>query len=400
MSNLRVAMIAPPWLTIPPNGYGGIEEVVFSLIRELKKQNVDIELFSVGKTKIRGVKNHYLYDEGQYQHIHKPVYESLPIAIAHMQFALNYIEQDGTFDIIHDHNVNTYIGPFILQYAAKNKHIPPAIQTLHGPPFSTKQTIEQDLPDNRPYWRQIGLSAEGSYFVSISKAQEKSAPKELRSKLLPYIYNAVNPSDFIYRDKKKPYFLTLARFSRDKGQHIAAQLCSELGYSLRMAGQVAGLTSPRQLFLELSNPLSSYRNAGDFRYYSDKVLPYTANFKNINYIGNIAGQKKLLTIANARALLFPINWEEPFGMAVIESLASGTPVIAMRRGAMPEIIEHGVNGFLANTASEFRSYMQRIDEIDPAACRDSIKSKFSSEIMAEHYLRHYRKIVHGEIAIK
>ncbi len=390
---LRVAMIAPPWLKIPPAGYGGIEEVVYSLIRELKKLDIEVELFSIGRTKIRGIKNHYLYEDEQYTQIHKPGYESMPIAMAHLQYALNYIERDGKFDIIHDHNVNLYTGAFVLQYAAGNSRIPPAVQTLHGPPFSTAQTIEQGMPDNRPFWEQIGLSNTSSYFVGISKAQNDSAPEKLRTKLLRPVYNAVNTDDYPFRDKKKSYFLTLARFSRDKGQHIAAELSAELNLPLRMAGQVAGLTTPRQLTLELSNPLSSYRNVEDFKYFSDKILPIAAHNKNINYIGNLSGQRKLSTIANARALLFPIDWEEPFGMAVIESLASGTPVVAMNRGAMPEIIEHGKNGFLASNAKEFKEYMLRVDEIDPAYCRRSVEKKFSARHMAEEYIKRYKQVI-------
>lgn len=98
-------------------------------------------------------------------------------------------------------------------------------------------------------------------------------------------------------------------------------------------------------------------------------------------------------ISNAKALLFPIDWEEPFGMAVIEALACGTPVVAMNRGAMPEIIEHGVNGFLANTEKEFFEYANRVDEIDPEACRKSVEQKFSAKTMAEAYVDRYRQTI-------
>jgi glycosyltransferase involved in cell wall biosynthesis len=98
-------------------------------------------------------------------------------------------------------------------------------------------------------------------------------------------------------------------------------------------------------------------------------------------------------IANAKALLFPIDWEEPFGMAVIEALACGTPVIAMNRGAMPEIIKHGVNGFLANNEAEFFDYANRAEEIDPAACRRSVEEMFSADAMAAAYVTRYKKVI-------
>jgi glycosyltransferase involved in cell wall biosynthesis len=145
--------------------------------------------------------------------------------------------------------------------------------------------------------------------------------------------------------------------------------------------------------LELSNPLSSYRSHPHFKYYSDKILPYTIKYPRITYSGNLSGSAKIKFIAEAKALLFPIQWEEPFGMSVIEALACGTPVVAMNRGAMPEIIEHGVTGFLANNEEEFTEYMKRVDEIDPAACRRSVEEKFSASAMAEAYLERYKDII-------
>lgn len=98
-------------------------------------------------------------------------------------------------------------------------------------------------------------------------------------------------------------------------------------------------------------------------------------------------------ISEAKALLFPVTWEEPFGMAVIEALACGTPVIAMNRGAMPEIIEHGVNGFLANDEKEFAEYMERVDEIDPKECRRTVEERFSAVAMAEAYVERYKEAI-------
>jgi glycosyltransferase involved in cell wall biosynthesis len=131
----------------------------------------------------------------------------------------------------------------------------------------------------------------------------------------------------------------------------------------------------------------------EFRYYSDHILSYTLRYPKITFSGNLKGQRKTKFISEARALLFPIDWEEPFGMAVIEALACGTPVIAMNRGAMPEIIQHGVNGFLANSEQEFLEYMGRLDEIDPAACRQSVIDKFSEDVMAQSYLDRYMQAI-------
>jgi glycosyltransferase involved in cell wall biosynthesis len=231
------------------------------------------------------------------------------------------------------------------------------------------------------------------YIIGISDALMKPAPKVLKAHILPTVYNAIELKNFPFLKDKKDYFITLARFSRDKGQHIAAELCVKNGYRLRMAGTINGIETNSRLLFELANPLSSYRSFDDFRYYSDRILPYTIKYKNITFSGNLSGAVKMKFISEARALLFPIDWEEPFGMAVIEALACGTPVIAMNRGSMSEIIEHGVNGFLANDEAEFEEYMRRIDEIDPADCRMSVENKFSAATMASEYIKRYKQAI-------
>lgn len=390
-NRLRVAIIAPPWLKIPPEGYGGIEVMLDGLIRGLLKLGVTIELFSIGETRIRGVKRNYIYKSTQYDHIHKPVYASAPIISAHLQYSLDYILQDGKFDIIHDHNGIFACGP-LMDWASRVDGMPPILQTHHGPPFSTDDSIARGEPDNRIQWGQLGESKR-LFFINISKTMETSAPRSLGSQTVQAVHNAIDISKFKFKDKKKNFFITLARFSREKNQRLAAQICDRAGYNLKMAGTVAGIMSSRQLQLELANPLSNYRSADDFRYYSDNILPLTIKNPKIQYVGDVKGERKLNLISNAKALLFPIDWEEPFGVAVIEALASGTPVVAMNRGAMSEIIVHGKTGFLAKNEKEFEKYMTKVDQIDPYVCRDSVLEKFSVEKMSREYLDRYKQII-------
>jgi len=384
-------MLAPPWLPVPPNGYGGIEVVLDGLVGGLKKHGVEVELFSIGETKIRGIKNHYLYKTGQYCSIARPMYDSLPIVGAHIQHALNAIKKDGNFDIIHDHNV--YYGPLLLAHATMDRDLPPVVHTNHGPPFANEQTLANGIPDNMPFWQQFASFDHRVYMVGISKALMKPAKRMLGKYALKPVHNAIDVNKFVFKEKKGKYYITLARFTRDKAQHVAAELCDKLGYELRMAGSVAGITSTKQLTLELANPMSDYRNSADFRYYSDKILPLTVKNSRIKNVGDVSGLAKQRLISNARALLFPIDWEEPFGMVVIEAMACGTPVVAMNRGAMPEIIKHGINGFLANSVEEFEEYMQRVDEIDPNECRRSVEERFSSDVMAAQYIERYREVI-------
>jgi glycosyltransferase involved in cell wall biosynthesis len=391
MSKLRVAIIAPPWLALPIRGYGGIELVLDGLIEGLLKLGVEVEVFGNGSHVTKGVKTHSLYKTEQFNHIHRPMYESLPIICAHLQFALTKIKEDGNFDIIHDHT--GYMGIQLLAWATTDQGLPPAVHTHHGPPFTTAHMLSQDLPDNYPYWEQLAKHMERSYLVGISDALMRSAPEALHKYILPTVYNAIDISHFHFSPTKKNYFITLARFSHDKGQHIAVRLAAKTKSRLRMAGTVAGIESNRKLLLELANPMSHFRSFDEFSYYSDKILPYVLRYPKITYSGNLKGGKKLQFIAEAKALLFPIDWEEPFGMAVIEALASGTPVIAMNHGAMPEIIIHGVNGFLANNEEEFEEYMGRVDEIDPAVCRQTVAEKFSSDAMALAYIERYQEAI-------
>lgn len=390
-TSLRIAVIAPPWLTIPPKGYGGIEMVISALVQGLVELGVTVEIFGVGGSKFKGAKLHSIYSEEQFPFIKESMYDTaLAIPTYHVQKALHMIEEDGAFDIIHDHN--NFLGPQVLAWATKSGTLPPAVHTLHGPPFTTKEMLANGRSDNRLFWSELGTN-HWLRIVPISKTLAASAPKPLGDILLEPVYNAVNLSDFPYKEKKKNYFITLARFNHDKGQHIAARICAKHNFRLRMAGTVSSIMTNQRLVLELANPFSRHRHNEEFKYYSDEILPYTVRYPKITYSGNIDGRAKLDFLSDAKALLFPINWDEPFGMAVIEALACGTPVVAMRRGAMPEIIEHGVNGFLADNEKEFEEYMLRIDEIDPADCRKSVEERFSANSMAAAYIDRYEQLI-------
>ena len=380
-------MLAPPWLPVPPVGYGGIENVIAPLVPELMRSGVDVEVFTIGESPIEATRKHHLYASGQHSHIHKPYYDTLPVIGAHMLHALRTIEADGGFDLIHDHNF--YLGPLMFAFARST--LPPVIHTLHGPPFTTPDRLALGIPDNLPLWRQLDHDSR-LYFVPISQALADAAPKELHSRMLPRVHNSVNVCDFPFVEKKSDYFITLARFHPDKGQAIAVKACRDLGYPLKMAGSVADLDKPNKVLLELANPLSRYRGLADFRYYSDQIFPYLLDGV-IENVGDISGERKMCLISHARALLFPIQWEEPFGMSAIEALACGTPVVAYARGAMPEIIEHGVNGFLAHNFTEFKRYMKQVGRISPQACRDSVIRKFSAKVLAKQYIDRYKQVI-------
>lgn len=387
---LRVAVVATPWIKIPPEGYGGIEAVVDGLVKGLIDNGVEVEVFGVAQRSLHGAKVHSLYKNEQYKHIYRPVFESVSIPLAHLDYATRLILEDGGFDVIHDHNAQ--IGPMYYKWATQAKGVPPVVHTLHGPQFSPSVHDEEDWPSNRPMWKQIG-SPKRLSLVGISDSMVANIPSEIKDSILPAVYNAVDVSDFPFVEKKKNYFMTLGRFTSAKGQHIAAKHAAKQRQRLRMAGSVVDISSATKLILELANPMSKYRNEPDFRYYSDKIFPYTIANPRITFTGNVAGSKKMKLISEAKALLFPIQWEEPFGMVMIEALACGTPVVAMNRGAVPEIIEHGVNGFIADTEAEFAQYMKRVGEIDLHACRASVEAKFAIDTMAKAYIERYKAAI-------
>lgn len=388
---LRVAVIAPPWLALPIKGYGGIELVLQGLLAALNaRDDIEVELFANGERKMRGIKTHSLFKKEQFDRLYDPFFESYPIIQAHLQFAYNKIKV-GNFDIIHDHT--PHVGPAFWAMATQSdKRIPPVLHTFHGPPFVSAESMGDGAVSETIDLAQI-RDFGSLYITCISEGMGNSAPDNLKPRLLPAVHNGIILKDFPYVGTKKNYFITMARFAPYKGQDIAVKAAAKLKKRLRMAGTVADITSNRKLLFELANPMSKYRTNDQFRFYSDKILPYVLRYRNITYSGNLSGRQKMKFMSEAKALLFPITWDEPFGMAVIEALACGTPVIAMNRGAMPEIIEHGVNGFLANDAKEFEEYMQRIDEIDPKACRKSVEKHFSSIAMADQYIDRYKDVI-------
>ncbi len=385
---MKIAIIAPPWLGTYPGCYYGIENVIQNLTSQLYKRGHEVVLFGVGGSSTEASKIYWYHKEDQYKNIHRAWYEAVPIISSHLLYSLNIIVNHGDFDIIHDHN--SFVGPAMMAFAYGN--LPPVLHTLHEP-FTNPTLIKHGIPDNRMLFQELH-HARGMYFSGVSESQLQSAPKDLDSRVLEVIPNGVELADYTYRVKKDDYFLSVGRISPDKGQGIAARLCAELDVPLKMAGTIGGeIATPKQAEAEIISPTElSLENNPYFTYFRAEVHPYLVPGK-IEYLGTVFGTKKKALFARAKAFLAPITWEEPFGISLIDALASGTPVIANNRGAFPEIIEHGRNGFLANNEREFREYMQRIDEIDPRECRKSVEEKFSSEAMANRYIKLYERVI-------
>lgn len=385
---MKIAIIAPPWLSTYPGCYYGIENVIQNLTSELHKKGHDVVLFGVGGSSTEASKIYWYHREDQYKNIHRAWYDAVPIVSSHLLYSLNVITSHGDFDIIHDHN--SFVGPAMMAFAYGN--LPPVLHTLHEP-FTNPRLIDRGIPDNRMLFEEL-KHARGMYFSGVSESQLSTAPKDIDSRVLEVIPNGVELADYTFRAKKEDYFLTVGRVSRDKGQATAAKLCAEIGAPYKIAGTIGGeIMTTKQAQEELVNPtpLSTDSNPY-FEYFRDEIVPYLKEGER-EYLGAIFGAKKKALFAKAKAFLAPINWEEPFGISLIDALASGTPVVAYNRGAFPEIIEHGRNGFLANNEREFREYMQRVDEIDPHECRKSVEEKFSASAMTDRYIALYERVI-------
>jgi glycosyltransferase involved in cell wall biosynthesis len=379
---MHVAMISPPWIATPPQGYGGIEYVVHHLTIELVRLGHRVTLFATGDSTTPASDRHATFSGGQYERISDPLYDVVSIPLAHTLDALNRIRQLGDVDIIHDHTAP--IGPALLAHADP-RELPPSVHTLHGP-LTTTSSGGVGLTDDRRCYDLAASSRIG--FIGISRAQLRAARPEMRAALLGVVHNGLDlaefapPGDAAARRADGP-FLTLARIARCKGHHTAARLARELGVPLRIAGMVPGYTSLEQL-----EAPPAPTDSPDLTYFRTELQPLVEPGV-VELVGPVAGATKQHLLQEARALLFPIEWEEPFGLAAIEALACGTPVVAMRRGALAEIVEHGVTGFLADDERSFLDAMRHVDEIDPDACRRSVVERFSSARMARGYLQCY-----------
>jgi glycosyltransferase involved in cell wall biosynthesis len=376
--SLTVFINAGPWLPVPPSGYGGVENMLVHLIRELRERHGHrVILGTVGDSRIKAERHVSSFQEGQHRHMTAPYCDAVSLACTHMQRVLKTIRKTRTIDVVHD--FVEIIGPSMLAELGAD-----------GPPVL--HTLQWNLEGNQDFYRHF----EGGrriFFNGISGPQIAAAAPNIRRNHLGVVHNGVDVDDFRYRADKEDFVITLARFTPDKGQDIAARICAGLGIPLLMAGTVGGIDSPELLMKELQDPASPLHHSKDVQYYLQSVLPHERTLPRVSWVGGVGGERKLAFLAGARALLMPIRWEEPFGMAVIEALASGTPVVAMRRGAMPVIIRDGYNGFLADDERELAECLQRVGEIKPENCRRSVEARFSAASMAARYVALYRQVM-------
>ena len=342
---LRIAVVAPPWYEIPPRRYGGIEAMCHWLVEGLTARGHDVTLLAAGRadTSARFIRT---LPEPPSERLG----ESLP-EILHASVAGRALE-DLEVDVIHD---NSFAGPLL----AHGRRIPTLV-TAHGPVDGELGRYYATLP------RSVRL-------VAISEAQRRLAPH------LPWcatVHNGIPVREYPFVAEKSDYALFLGRMSPDKAPHLAIDACKEAGLDLIIA---AKCSEPRER-----------------DYFETEVRPRLGS--GVEYVGEVGGDQKKDLLAGARCLVFPIQWDEPFGIVMVEAMACGTPVVAMARGSVPEVVANGVSGFVCTRREELPEAIKRSEMIAPADCRRRAM-RFDVSRMVSGYQEVFREMARGKPAL-
>jgi glycosyltransferase involved in cell wall biosynthesis len=339
---MRIAQIAPPWIAVPPSGYGGTEWVVKHLCDGLVARGHEVHLFATGDSDT-AAELHSLFPVQMPGEIGRTPYDA-----RHASWALDEIRRDGAFDVVHDHS--GFLGVAFGGDLRRRM-----VHTVHCA-FD---------PAAYGFYKQF-RDAVG--YVSISDFQRTLGPAGMR--WAATVYNALPVDDWPYRERKDDYLLAFGRVCEDKGFHLAIEVARRTGRRLLMAGVVQ----------------EWYRD-----YFERRVAP-EIDEEQIFYLGEVSDAEKRDLFAGASAFLFPILWPEPFGIVMIEAMAAGTPVIALRAGSVPEVVEDGVAGFVCDDVDGMVAAVDRLAEIDPDACRASVAERFGVDAMAAGYEAVYRDL--------
>ena len=345
---MRIAQIAPLWERVPPPGYGGIELVVGLLTDELVRRGHDVTLFASGDSitlaKLESVHPQALRLDPNVKEC--GIYDMLQLSRVY--------EQAQEFDIIHSH-----MGCGALPYGTLVKT--PTLHTLHG----------IFTPDNEKMFKH----ARKQPYTSISNSQRK---RELGLNYVATVYNGVDVDSYEFYEQpdNPPYLAFLGRISPEKGTHLAIEIAKRSGWHLKIAGKVDKV---------------------DVEYFETLIKPQIDG-QQIEYLGEANHQQKNRLMGGAVATLFPITWPEPFGLVMIESMAAGTPVIAIELGSTSEVIADGKTGFLCQDLDECIAAIDQIPTLSRQDCRQHVRDKFSVQCMVEGYEAVYRQLISERVA--
>jgi glycosyltransferase involved in cell wall biosynthesis len=347
---MRIAQIAPLYERVPPKLYGGTERVVSFLTEELVRQGHDVTLFASGdsQTSARLIRCCDIA-----LRFNPAVRDALPYHMIMLDEVRRRIDQ---FDVLHFH-VDLLHAPLMRDVADRT------LTTLHG---------RLDLPDLAPFYAAFCDLP----LVSISNNQRGYLGS---AHWVGTVYHGL-PRDLLpFRSNDDGYLAFLGRISPEKRPDLAIEIAARSGMPLKIAAKV---------------------DRADQAYWETKIRPMVADNPDVEFIGEIGERDKADFLGGAAALLFPIDWPEPFGLVMIEAMACGTPVIAYRRGAVPEVIEKNVSGFVVDTIEEAVTAVRRIGDLDRVKVRAEFERRFTAERMAHDYVGIYRQLLaaHSQLA--
>jgi glycosyltransferase involved in cell wall biosynthesis len=341
---LKIAMLAPPWIPVPALGYGGVESVVSDLTEALVARGHDVTMFCAPGSR-SAAKIVTLLDAAHPDEIERSLYESDHVARA-FEF-IDTVRAEQPFDIIHDHCGFTAL-------AMADRIDTPVVHTLHG--SFTTSTAE--------FYSHHGRKAA---LVGISQAQVRTAPDGLLAAAV--IANPIDMTAWPLQREKADYLLWIGRMTEEKGPHRAIEAARAANVPLILAGVI---------------------QPGQQAFYDREIAPHVDGHR-VRFVGEVGGSAKRSLFANARALLMPIRWEEPFGMVMVEALACGTAVIAFPEGAARELVTDGETGFLVDDEAEMAAAVDRLHTIKPAACRTWVAEHCDISVVAPAYENAYRE---------
>jgi glycosyltransferase involved in cell wall biosynthesis len=339
---MKIAQIAPLIESVPPKLYGGTERVVSYLTEELVRQGHDVTLFASGDSRTSAK---LIRCSDIALRLNPIVKDPLPYHLVMLEEVRRRAEE---FDVLHFH-IDMLHFPMVQDFVERT------VTTMHG---------RLDLPD----LRSLFAAFPNMPTVSISRDQRRPLPRPVN--WVGNVYHGLPRSLLPFnREPAGGYLAFLGRISPEKRPDRAIQIAARAGLPLKLAAKI---------------------DCVDRAYWDDVVAPLVAKHPNVEFVGEIDERQKAEFLGNARALLFPIDWPEPFGLVSIEAMACGTPVIAFRTGSAPEVVEDGITGFVVRNVDEAVAAVQRLPELDRRKVRAVFESRFTVERMARDYLAIYR----------
>ncbi|UQS25871.1 glycosyltransferase [Amycolatopsis thermalba] len=377
---MRVLLNAGPWLSVPPAGYGGIENVVATLVPALRDRGVQVVLATVGTSTIAADEVVFRHPVPQFPLLQLPYNRVMGCVMAHMDHVVRELARREDVDLVHDHV--EAVGPVVL--AALGSAAPPALHTLHWD-LGKHPALYENF-DGRGRVRVNGVSADQLY----------RAPAALRAASLGHVHLATPLAGRRAGVDKGRYAIVLGRITPGKGQDVAARLAHAAGQELVLAGPVGPYDRPAALARALRDDPDALRNP-DVQYWQERVRPWVDG-RCVRWVGSVGPAKRDALLAGALVSLCPLQWDEPGGTAVVESLALGTPVAGYRRGCLPELVDDGGTGLLVAPGDEdgLVTAWRNARRLDPRTCRRVAAERFSPSRMADDYVSLYEKVCTGQ----